>query len=116
VLFRRQFATHLNEIYGVSVGGPKGNQPIQALDAKCSIRARCGRDAHYLDVECRYASFDDCYLHMLGLGYSPLLSIDRNDPFGHYERANVRLVPHEDQNRNKRVHHRRRDSATDAGL
>jgi hypothetical protein len=69
------------------------------------IHARCGKRPGYFDVECRYRDFDDFCGHMIELGFRPSLTIDRINPFAHYERSNVRLATVAEQASNKRMHH-----------
>jgi hypothetical protein len=69
------------------------------------IQARCGKAPGYLDVQCRYDGFWDFYWHMIELKFDGTLTIDRINPFGHYERSNVRLATIAEQARNKRIHH-----------
>jgi hypothetical protein len=76
--------------------------------AYMNCRARCTHhnqpySKHYVDagVEFRFASFEE-FFKELGSRPSPELSVDRINPFGHYERGNVRWATYKVQANNTR--------------
>ncbi len=54
-------------------------------------------------VKFRFNSFDE-FFSELGLRPSPKHSVDRINPFGHYEKGNVRWATAKEQNNNQRRH------------
>lgn len=69
-----------------------------------SAKTRCrkaDRQSAYADVEFRFESFEQ-WLEELGPRPSYKHTVDRIDPFGHYEPGNVRWATVAEQNANKR--------------
>jgi transposase-like protein len=65
-------------------------------------RVRENHHGVYGDIEFRFKSFDEFWQH---LGERPKgKSLDRIDPWGHYEIGNVRWATHVEQCNNKRRH------------